>query len=503
MIRDQARAFVRNSARLIAESPDLAALGLVAFVFAASRAWMASRGFVFDLRMLDFGYQLLDPVLLADDARRSLWGLHAQPPLFNAFLAVVLDAFPAGHGAVLEWTWRATGLAMAWLAFVLMRDLGVGRRTATVVACAMTLSPGVALYEWWMFYTHPIACAQVAMAWCVARFAMRGGSAWAAGALAIAAALALVRSVYHPLWYVATALMVAWMAEPGARRRVLLLAAPGAIALAALVAKNGVAFGTWSTSSWLGMSLGKVAVFAMPAEERERLVADGTLPAVMRVDAFEAFSKYAAEGADVPAPAGVPALDDDMKSTGWPNMNHKGLIGVSREFGAGARAVLRREPAWYGRSVAASVWQFFKPTSEYLFLMENVGRAPAVDRTLNAVLFGKFGEHEFIKPGIGFTWERRVRGPAYIGFFVPAWMIAIGVHAAATAWRVRRGGAVRGRDGALLFAAFQIAWVSVFGIVLEVGENNRFRAEIEPLAFAYAGVLLALAMERVRGAKAR
>jgi len=499
MIRDEGRAFARNAARTVAESPDLAALGIVALVFAASRAWLASRGVAFDVQMLQYGYQFLDPVLLVDDARRSLMALHSQPPLMNAFLAVVLDLFPARSTAVFFWIWKAMGLALAWGAYLLMREVGVRRVLATVLACVATISPGIAMYEYWLLYTHPIACAQVLMCWMAARHAMRGGAAWAGGALAIAAALALTRSVYHPLWYGATAAFLVFVSRKELRRRVLLLALPGGIALAALVAKNGVMFGTWSTSSWLGMSLGKVAVFTMAEADREHYVEEGVLPAVMLVDAFEPFSKYAHSAAERPEPTGIPALDDDMKSTGWANMNNIGLIGVSREFGAGARTILFQSPGYYVRSLAVSTWQFFKPTSECLFLMENVGRVRAADKFLNAVLFGRVGEHEFIKDDIGFSWKNRVRGPQYIGFFLPAWMGAIMLHAVFVAWRMRRAEGRTARNVALFFVAVQIAWVSFFGLVLEVGENNRFRAEIEPLTFVYAALLLEAGLARLAG----
>ena len=73
---------------------DVWALLVVVSVFAVSRlaAWAA--GVRFDASILTWYWQFLDVELLRHDLARSLWYLHAQPPLFNLFLGSVLKLAP-------------------------------------------------------------------------------------------------------------------------------------------------------------------------------------------------------------------------------------------------------------------------------------------------------------------------------------------------------------------------------------------------------------------------
>src|SRR5215469_9811578 len=61
--------------------------------FCASRLVYASCGVEFRIKpLLNFLMQVLDVRQLRDNLREAIWYLHAQPPLFNALIGVVLRA---------------------------------------------------------------------------------------------------------------------------------------------------------------------------------------------------------------------------------------------------------------------------------------------------------------------------------------------------------------------------------------------------------------------------
>src|SRR5688500_4689088 len=61
---------------------------------AGSRWLFHAEGIRFDSTSLGWFWQFVDPALLREDYLRSIFYLHAQPPLFNAYLGGVLQVAP-------------------------------------------------------------------------------------------------------------------------------------------------------------------------------------------------------------------------------------------------------------------------------------------------------------------------------------------------------------------------------------------------------------------------
>ena len=67
---------------------------IILAVFIASRLIFSFMGGAFIAKPLSFAMQYLDPVLLKNDLLQSLFYLHAQPPLFNLMLGLMLKLSP-------------------------------------------------------------------------------------------------------------------------------------------------------------------------------------------------------------------------------------------------------------------------------------------------------------------------------------------------------------------------------------------------------------------------
>src|SRR5688572_16927100 len=70
---------------------DRLALAAVVAAFGVSRVAYAIAGVRFSTEPLESTVQLVDLSLLEDDLWRSIWHLHTQPPLYNAFVGVLMQ----------------------------------------------------------------------------------------------------------------------------------------------------------------------------------------------------------------------------------------------------------------------------------------------------------------------------------------------------------------------------------------------------------------------------
>src|SRR5689334_4249032 len=126
---------------------------LMTAAFIASRVGFHRAGVRFDTSRLETMWQFLDANLLRTDLARSLLHLHAQPPLYNLFLGVVLKLFP-GDGAA---AFHAAHLVIGWAASLalvsLLIRLGVGTWLAVAATTLLMVSPAFVLYESWLSYS--------------------------------------------------------------------------------------------------------------------------------------------------------------------------------------------------------------------------------------------------------------------------------------------------------------------------------------------------------------
>lgn len=217
-------------------------------------------------------FQLLDRELLTEEPARSLWYLHAQPPLFNAVTAVLLR--------LSEWTGLSTalfakglflllGLLGAVLLFGLLEEFSRSRRLAWVVTALVLASPGNLVFANKYFY--PYLCQVLLLVWATATVRyLKNGRARALSVVALSlVVLCATRALYHPVWAVGTfacvvlgrrfaAGDVAW--KPAGVRALWLL-----VGVLAWPAKNALVFDHFSSTTWDGYNLAQAAEVRAPA----------------------------------------------------------------------------------------------------------------------------------------------------------------------------------------------------------------------------------------------
>lgn len=145
----------------------------------------------------EFFWQLLPFDLLEDRLAESLWYLHSQPPLYNAFVGALLD-LPGDYAIWWRIVWITLGALFPLLVCASLIDAGAPRVAAHTVTLVVSLNPTYLLYENPLLYTYPEALCVLAGFWALLRTAL-GRPAWAALAAA-SSMLVLFRAMFQPVW---------------------------------------------------------------------------------------------------------------------------------------------------------------------------------------------------------------------------------------------------------------------------------------------------------------
>ena len=460
-------------------------LVLIAAVFAASRALYFAAGVRFNDWPLGVYWQYLDPFLLKRKLGESLLHLHGQPPLFNLFLGTALAT--GQERAVFVVTFLLCGLAVYAGTFVLMRRLGVSAPLSFAMATWLATSPVFVAYENWLFYSLPVAALLVVAALAFQRALRTGRLRDGLLFLTILAVVCATRSLYHLVFLLAAAAFLAF----GWRdwRRALTAGLVPVLLVVSLYAKNKVLFGHFAASTWTGMSLGHLTTDAMPAAEKEPLVAAGTLSPASGFPAYSRARVYQGAYFDRPVTR-VRALYWEDKTTGAPNYNHAAYVRISEDLLRDSLWVLRHRPSVYLASVREAWSIYFRGPGELRFLgAENIDAVRPAREIYDAVFF--------LRRAAPDTEDEREPGRYWALIVGLPLVFGVGMLAA-----LGRGpGARLDASGRLLvgFLCFTIAYVAVIGNLLELGENNRFRFETDPLSLCLLGLALSYAAALIRG----
>jgi hypothetical protein len=442
-------------------------------------------------------YQFLDPALLKSDLIESLYYLHIQPPLFNLFLGVILKVFPNGETVAFTWVYLMLGLVLHVSLFLLMTRLGVSTKLSAILTLLFMISPPCILYENWLFYTYPVTTFLVLSALFWHRFLSSGALRDGAALFTLLAVIVLTRSFFHIMWFllfVVVLLLRRWREW----RRVVLASCIPFVVILFVYAKNLCLFGDFAGSRWLGMSLSKMTTVRLPEVEQRRMIREGRVSRLALAHPFGGpdYWKYRDYFLDSRI-AGVPVLDEELKSTGHANYNHIAYLDISRQFLDDALTVLVTHPTVYLTAVATAFDLYLSPASHSETLRRNRTCLRTFEAVYNGVLHGQWPVKRgpsTKRGGIGEYYLHELGSKEWL--LSKAWFLFIGcpLLLAYGLFLVRRAisGHFLGEPVAMtvLFLLANTVYLSLVANALEISENNRFRFVIDPLLLALLGLLL-------------
>lgn len=484
--------------------PPYLAIAVGAYI--ASRILLHLIGVRFDASPLAYYHQYLDPDLLRFDLVRSIVYLHTQPPLFNLFLGVILKVFPHHAALAFAISYKLLGVAMVVSLFLLMHAMGLTGRTSLILTTLFFISPSCVLFENSLVYTYPTMALLCVAAVVLHKAVAARSFVMLFLAFSLCAIIVLTRSLFNLVWLLAVvAMLVAF--RPGDRLK---LVAASCVPLAAVLlwyGKNVHLFGTFGASSWLGYGLYKMTVLGLPLEERLDLIRQGRLSPISLVPLYRPVDEYRPFLRPI-APTGVPALDQELKSNGRPNLNHVAYVAVANRYRVDALTALRLRPDAYARSVFDSVILSFLPASEfwptYPETPRNANRILMFpyEVVYNAILYGSISSSSRQAPAssVGIFLVLAYLGAALWGGFLCAETLT-------AVFRQWRSVAANNADDCLetsspaarvtlLFLWITLLYVLIVSNALEIGETMRMRYLVEPF-------VLVVVASGVRELKAR
>jgi hypothetical protein len=457
------------------------------FAFVLSRVLLALAG----LRLnFDLAWMFLaDPKDLHENLLETLFYFHAYPPGMSCLSGLFLK-LGGSHAAVLaEVAHAALGLVLVNSLLYTLRALAVPPLPAFALAALFALAPATIYLEHLWLWEEWVA-ALLALAAALFFHALKRPSFQSYLAFfSVCSLVSWIRSSFQLTWFLALVGLALWLAQKSFRRQVALAALGPLLLLLGLHLKNWLLFGVFGASSAGGGNMTHITVSRLPQATRSAWIRSGKL------SQFAAHSVYAgpAEYVGYVDQAGgkrfrdIPVLQAlERPTVHAPNYNHWIMLEVSRRREHDALTYLSERPFDYARTTLQGLEQFLGPTTRW-HPFDKTERSPHHAHRLVLGQFERFWND---------VWHRLpLKGPGLYTLFPIAlvWAVRRVWKGLRTQVRERRA-----RVGLLLFALFQVGYVTATSMLFTIGESSRYRHQVEAQIWLISAVALLAGWRRLR-----
>jgi hypothetical protein len=476
---------------------------LVVFFVARVAYWLTGGGF--STAMLNASYQLLDIRALRAHPIQSAVLLHIQPPLFNLFVGSVLRWSFLPRALSFQLIYLGCGITIVCALYLLLVGLGFRRAAAIAGVSVVAVSPLVMSYENTVTYEYPTAMLIVLSALAALRLAQHKQLRILVGLTILLTIVVLTRALFHPIWLIAVLVTTVAISLP---RRLwlkasLVLLIP-ALFVGGTFAKNQVLFGDATLSSWFGMNLGRGVLSPMPRSDLMDLIRQHRVTQSALVPPLSPYAAYRPAYGTCHSSFSEPVLTDESTTSGRTNFNAQCFLPVYADAQQNALTAALAYPGTYLRDRVG-------PFAQHFSLPPLNGQAPGINHFgENPVLHGLAAAYSSALlqvpltvhlPGATFPLLGATVYPVSISIvLLIATLLIIGrgiVSAIAVILRRARTPA----NVTWIFLGLTVAYLTVISIATEYGENQRFRAMIDPLLLAI--VVTELVAVGIRGVSSR
>ncbi|MCM5529384.1 hypothetical protein [Parasegetibacter sp. NRK P23] len=427
--------------------------------FCISRVFVSLAGIEMEQNALLRYWQYLDVETLRHNLLAGVWYDHTQPPFFNLLLGIVLKL--SGPAAPLAFVWllKIITLANTFLLYKLVQKQTTVAWMPLAVSLFYLLSPGTIVFEHELFYTTFITL--FFLLTCNVLLRLQTNISWK-NAFLFATLLLLIcftRSMYHLAWLVVLSAAVYLMLRKRAHSSRLLVAGLAAtILVSGWYYKNKVIFGSFSTSTWLGMNLSRNAFHDSEITDSTNIA---SLPPFQPISTY---SKFITK--DISRFKGLNDRDlfSEYKNDTFLNVKHAGYIEVSDLYLKSGKEHIKKKPVAFLKNVAQSAIIFFAPATRYSVTEFQARKMRHYD------IVYSFNLSHFAKG----KQERRIA-------MVVSALPKILLYAAVFGWLFLQWFSNRKLSPLQWFILLTIAYSFCLSSVFEHYENMRFRFETEPL----------------------
>lgn len=448
--------------------------------------WMGIR---FDTAALRNFWQIIDPALLHQEPWQSLLHERAQLPGLNLYIALVMHFFPRHSVAAYSASSLGLGLVLAVCMFLLLDRLRVSRPLSFFTAVVSVISPVAALYENWLCYEYPIAVSFCVAALFLHRYAKGGLPVDGLVFFFSLLSLALLRVIYHLVWFWLIAAVLAYVLPKYRRRTVLCALVPGLI-LSLVYLKSILLFGTFMPGGDVigSINLAHLSSDFVNKETLAKMAAGGTIsPALIPAMQYKFADPAFAMLIETPPKTGYRILDERLKSTGSINMDSLFMAAVGRQIRRDGLTVLRSHPVGVLVHVAQNIQRYFLPADLGWPFDES---HPPNKRILTPLLT----IFDLITTG-----NHPSNRYAPVSYIIIPLLLWYGLRRSAR-WvkRTMRSRKSNANDLTMIFAAGNIAYLTAIIIFYDYTDQNRILLEVYPLFGVLLGMLSISLTRRIR-----
>lgn len=441
-------------------------------VFAVSRWIYFLIGIRFDANPLLWFWHYIDPYLLQNDLWQSIYYLHIQPPLFNLWLGLSLKIAPSHLVLIFQTTYLVIGALFCVCLFLTLKQFDVSSPISFCLASLFCISPSTVLYENWLNYTYPAAFLVCLSTFALLKLIRTERKFYAFGFFFVMCVLILTRSLYQPVWYVLIAGGLI-LTNKALRKRIALCSVIAFLPVLLLLTKNYLVFGEFSSSSWLGMGMFRVATHTMTLERKEELIRQGILSELSLIRSYNTIPAYR-QFLSAVRQTDIPALDQENKSTGFTNYNYLGYLNISRLYFHEALSILLNHPRYYFEGLRASLVIYLRSSADFQFSRYNYGKIAFFSALFDRIIYWELPD--------------RLGGIClFVGLFSPLLLLFSILDLRKSPLRA-----------AVMFICFTVIYVTVVANAFELSENNRYRYEIDSLLLLLFGLFAQKMLNRMR-----
>ena len=452
-----------------------------AAIWLAVYAAVVATGQRFSIDYLNFGWQLIPWDVLSQDPIRSVWYLHIQPPLWNLLLGGAAWLSPLSDRVTLQVILAGCGVAVAWLAAVLARRLGLSRRWSVVAGLIASLNPEVFKGAFEPTYELATAALLLVVLIAVADLSRKENVRRSLFVLASAVSVtALTRSLYHPIWALAIVAFGLWLLRHRVdRRTVVLVALIPVLTMGGWMVKNEVVFGRATLSSWFGMNLQRAVIPVLPKQDLDEMFARGEVSDIAMIGPFGKYDLYKNVVEPCTPRHAHRSVAEPIRATDqWsPNFNYECFLPIFDQAGRDAIAVIKEHPdAWLeGRlwSLRTTFAVATIPAQSKSVILRGLDTVYSVARLdYGGVLSTK---------GWGTPIYGELEARTDFGLLLIPLYVSIGWIGLWQLLRRLRRRALAPTAPVYLIGSMTVVFTVVVGAIAELGEQSRFRTMVDPM----------------------
>jgi hypothetical protein len=421
---------------------------LLTVCFIVSRVLFRIAGVVFYGEFIRRLWQSIDVELLKTSLFESLYYSHAQPPLFNLLSGIILKIFPSHYSFAFHIVFLVIGWLNCLLIYFSLRKFKLNAAISLVITIVFMLLPSVVLYENLYSYTYINVFLLTLSVYLLLSFSEKQNvTLWVLFCITLCA-LVLLRSFYHITWLITlVGIALVFFRNTNLPFERLVFSSSFLIAFVLIwLVKNWILFGTFTTSTWMGMNLARVMPPSTP---------------IGVVGPFKPIHAYPIRDQSKDF-ASVKLLHEEYKiKSGFVNYYHIDYIALSNQFKQDAIAEITANPLKYLSRVGSAYVIYFSPASHAPFIDANYHHIESYASVVNANFSG-------------YTEFKRDNFPIKQSLPVLALHVLLVV---AMSYCFSVGMFGEKERPVLWIMSLMLLYAVIIGNFFEYGENNRFRFE--------------------------